>query len=309
MLQLLLPAIGAQADSDDGEAAARRLLEALADPREPAGANEVDVDRAETWSRRERLASKDFEQMSIDEHREALQLLQQGAREFRHVPTRRFRRNVRGRRPDLRRTLREVLRNNGEIAQLPRCARRLRPPTLVLICDISGSMSHYSRVFLQFAHTLCLRDQVVHSFLFGTRLTNISHRLADRDVDRAIAAISAEVRDWDGGTRIADSLQRFNHDWSRRVLAGRSVVVLLSDGLERDSGADLGFEMARLRRSCDLLVWLNPMLRYDEFAPLASGIRAMLPHVDRFQSAHNVASLLALGELVAGDGRGKLHAA
>ena len=269
----------------------------------PGTAEEMlaEIDRAATWSREEVLRQKDFEHMSIEEQREATRLLQLGAREFRQVVTRRFRPSNRGQRYDLRRSMREVLKNNGEIIELSRRARRRRPPTLVLLCDISGSMSRYSRIFLHFAHTLCQRNQVVHSFVFGTRLTNISHRLADRDIDRALTHVARDVQDWDGGTRIADSLQRFNKDWGRRVLTGKSVVVLLSDGLERDSDADLEFQMARLSRCCDQLIWLNPMLRYERFQPLAGGIRAMLPHVDRFLPAHNVDSLLQLSELLAGD--------
>lgn len=149
----------------------------------------------------------------------------------------------------------------------------------------------------------------MHTFVFGTRLTNITRWLADRDIDKALARVAGEVRDWDGGTRIADSLATFNVDWSRRVLSGRSVVVLLSDGLERDSEADLGFQMARLRRSADQLVWLNPMLRYEQFEAKAAGMKAMLPHVDRFLPAHNVSSLSELGALLASGASRQVRAA
>jgi hypothetical protein len=219
------------------------------------------------------------------------------------MPTRRFQRHPFGRRFDLRKSLQLMLRNNGQLLELARRKRRQKPPALVLICDISGSMSHYSRMFMHFAHALSAGRQPVHSFVFGTRLTNISHWLQDRDVDRAMFRVAAEVRDWDGGTRIADCLERFNIDWGRRVLSGRAVVILLSDGLERDSGADLDFQMARLRRSADELIWLNPMLRYEGFKPTAQGIRTMLRHVDRFLPAHNVASLTELGRLLANGDR------
>jgi uncharacterized protein with von Willebrand factor type A (vWA) domain len=159
-------------------------------------------------------------------------------------------------------------------------------------------MSRYSRMFLHFAHALASRGQTVHSFVFGTRLTNISHQLKDKDVDRALAKVSAEVKDWDGGTRIAASLKRFNVDWGRRVLGSNSVVLLLSDGLERDTEADLGFQTERLQRTSGQLIWMNPMLRYSRFEAKAMGIKAMLPHVDLFLPAHNVASLTQLGQVL-----------
>ena len=160
-------------------------------------------------------------------------------------------------------------------------------------------MSAYSRMFLHFAHTLGAKRQRVYSFVFGTRLTNITRWLAERDVDRALERVATKVRDWDGGTRIADCLERFNVDWGRRVLSGRAVVVLLSDGLERDSATNLEFQMQRLQRTADRLVWLNPLLRFDEFEPRASGIREMMPYVDRFLPAHNVNSLVEVGHLLA----------
>jgi uncharacterized protein with von Willebrand factor type A (vWA) domain len=197
--------------------------------------------------------------------------------------------------------MRLALRNNGELIELARKRRLRRPPPLVLICDISGSMSRYSRAFLIFAHLMSSRHRGVHTFVFGTRLTNITRRLADKDIDRSLAAISDDVKDWDGGTRIAECLERFNVDWSRRVLAQNAVVVLLSDGLERDSKADLDFQMQRLHRSSRQLIWMNPMLRYSEFEPKAMGIRTMLPHVDTFLPAHNIASFAHLSRLLQQD--------
>ena len=149
-------------------------------------------------------------------------------------------------------------------------------------------------MFLQFAHALTQQDAVVHSFVFGTRLTNVSHRLGTKDVDESLRQVSTDVLDWDGGTRIAECLRDFNRNWTRRVLAREAVVILLSDGLERDAESDLEFQMQRLGRSCQQLIWLNPMLRYEKFEPKATGIRKMLPHVDRFVPAHNVSSLTSM---------------
>jgi uncharacterized protein with von Willebrand factor type A (vWA) domain len=236
--------------------------------------------------------------MSLQEQMEARQLLRQEMNVIRDVRTRRFRPHPLGHRYDLRRSMQLMMRNNGQLVELAKKKRRQRPPALILICDISGSMSRYSRIFLHFAHALSSRSQVVHSFVFGTRLTNISHRMVDKDVDRALAQVSNDVRDWDGGTRIGDCLERFNVDWGRRVLTGHSVVILLSDGLERDSAADLGMQMQRLQRTCDQLIWMNPMLRYAHFEAKAMGIRTMLPYVDLFLPAHNLESLAQLGQIL-----------
>ena len=300
-----LPALALPNDAQQGGAEAklplRRLLEALA-PRssEHDAADTPDVDRSLTWSSREVLAQKDFEQMTAAELGAAKELLRRRIPPLADVPTRRFRPAAAGRRYDLRRSMQRMLRNDGQLVQLVRKARVRRPPSLVLICDISGSMTRYSRMFLHFAHAIGTKHRHVASFVFATRLTNITRRLAEKDVDRALAGVAAAVADWDGGTRIAECLERFNVDWGRRVLAQNATVVLLSDGLERDSAASLEFQMQRLHLSCQRLVWLNPVLRYPAFEPKASGIRKMLPHVDLFLPAHNVDSLAALARLLGG---------
>jgi len=303
MMSLLLPTI--EAPGDPPAAPNRRLLEALSSVAigDEFDGTQVEIDQAGSWSRREVLRRKDFEDMSLEEQAQAKQLLQAEILCTADVRTRRFRSNPFGHRYDLRRSLRQALRNNGELIELARKRRLRRPPPLVLICDISGSMSAYSRAFLIFAHLMSSRHRVVHTFVFGTQLTNITRRLADKDIDRSLAAISEDVKDWDGGTRIAECLERFNVDWSRRVLAQNAVVVLLSDGLERDSTSDLDFQMQRLHRSCRQLIWMNPMLRYSEFEPKAMGIRTMLPHVDIFLPAHNIESLGQLSRLLQQDSK------
>lgn len=183
---------------------------------------------------------------------------------------------------------------------LARRGRRRRWPNLVVLCDISGSMSRYSRIVLHFLHTVAnTRGQGwarVHGFTFGTRLTNITRHLATRDVDAALAAAGAEARDWEGGTRIGACLHAFNRDWSRRVLGQGAVVLLITDGLDRDDPQDLAREMQRLHLSARRLIWLNPLLRWDGFAPRAQGVRAMLPHVDSFRAGHSIAALEDLGQ-------------
>lgn len=268
-----------------------------------------DTDNAEAgpadgvaFSAQERLRHKDFEAMTMEEQRAARALLAANIEPLEARPSRRLLPCSSGHRYDRRRSMQLMIRHYGQPVQLARqspCAKR---PALVLLCDISASMRHYSRMFLHLAHIMSRRERHVHSFVFGTRLNNVSRRLRDRDVDFALTEVSRDVRDWEGGTRIASSLKRFNQDWARRIMGQGAVAVLLSDGLERDTEADLGFEMRRLRRSCRELIWLNPLLRYPGFEAKASGIRAMLPHVDRFVSAHNVASLLDLGRLLNGAG-------
>lgn len=300
LMALLLPNAIGETSIEKSARASRRLLEAVSQVRDsdPEGA-EIELDQSRSWSDREILGEKDFEQMSLEEQREAKELLLNSLEPLRQRPTRRFRADARGHRYDLRRSLRLMLRGSGHIIPLARKRRITRSPDLILICDISGSMSSYSRMFLHFAHALTHQEACVHSFVFGTRLTNISHRLQHRDVDLSLQEIAHDVKDWDGGTRIAECLRVFNQRWTRRVLARDSVVILLSDGLERDSELDLEFQMMRLHRSCRNLIWMNPMLRYEQFEPIAAGIRKMLPHVDMFVPAHNINSLTSMWHALA----------
>ena len=191
----------------------------------------------------------------------------------------------------MRTTFRRSLRLGSDAVLLARRRRLRKPAPIVVLCDISGSMSRYSRVLLHFAHALARDRTRVFSFVFGTRLTNITRQLRDRDVDAAVERASAEVADWDGGTRIGQSLDVFNREWSRRVCGQGAVVLFISDGLDRDVGDGVEPQMDRLRKSCRRLVWLNPLLRYDGFEPKAAGMRALLPHVDELRPVHNLESL------------------
>jgi uncharacterized protein with von Willebrand factor type A (vWA) domain len=210
------------------------------------------------------------------------------------VKTRRLVRDRRGHRIDLRRTLRASLKAGGALIDLNFRGAGRRPPPLVALLDISGSMEEYTRLFLHFLHAVSDARKRVHVFLFGTRLTNVSRALKTRDPDEALAACSASVADWSGGTRIATSLHAFNRLWARRVLGQGAVVLLITDGLERDPDDRLGFEIDRLHRSCRRLIWLNPLLRFAGFEAKAHGIKTMLPHVDEFRPIHNLASVADL---------------
>jgi uncharacterized protein with von Willebrand factor type A (vWA) domain len=167
---------------------------------------------------------------------------------------------------------------------------------VVALCDVSGSMARYARMLLRFLHALASSRERVHVFTFGTRLTNVTRLLRRRDADQALVAVGRAVRDWDGGTRIGECLREFNVRWSRRLLSQGAVTLLLTDGLDRGEGVDLAAETERLRLSCRRLVWLNPLLRYESFEPLAAGIQAMLPHVDEFRPVHDLDSLARLAE-------------
>jgi uncharacterized protein with von Willebrand factor type A (vWA) domain len=295
MMALLLP----QARQDAGARRAemsRRLAEALqagAPPR-PAEQTEERIDAVMTVSDREILQTKDFEQMSTDEIAEAKRMLARLRLPIGEYPTRRFAPHVAGTQADLRATLRATARSGGDVIALRFRQRRLRPPPLVVLCDISGSMERYSRMFLHFLHAIANDRDRVQTFLFGTRLTNITRQLRDKDVDRALAKVAAAVQDWSGGTRIGTCLADFNRHWARRVLAQNAVVLFISDGLDRDAGAGLGREMERISKSCRRLIWLNPLLRYAGFEPRSLGMKAILPYVDDFRPAHNIENLEAL---------------
>jgi uncharacterized protein with von Willebrand factor type A (vWA) domain len=240
------------------------------------------------------LRTRDFEQMSADEIARAKVLIAKLSLARREIPTRRFGVARRGHRLAMRATLRASLRGGGQGLVLRFTRRKTRRPTLVVLCDISGSMERYARVLLHFVHTLMTDRDRVFAFLFGTQLTPVSRELSSRDVDLALAKVGQKATDWSGGTRIATSLAEFNRVWGRRLLASGAFVLLISDGLDRDDTAGLAFEMDRLHRSCRRLIWLNPLLRYAGFEPRAAGIRAMLPHVDEHRPCHNLASLESL---------------
>ncbi len=276
--------------------AQRRVEEALGLQRrvpKPPKQQETVFDMRGTISDAEVLRRKDFAQMSAAEIEEARRLISKMKMPDDAFATRRFAPSSRGR-IDLARTLRASVRSGGDLIELRFRARRERQPPLVALVDISGSMSDYSRPLLHFFHALTANRRNVSTFLFGTRLTNVTRALKTRDPDDALALCSAGVADWSGGTRIASALQEFNKRWSRRVLGQGAVVLLVTDGLERDGGNDLKREIDRLHRSCRRLIWLNPLLRFDGFEAKASGIRTILPHVDELRPVHDLASLASL---------------
>ena len=267
MMGLLLPRTEAGDPPLPEEQPLRRLQDAFSPPAEDAPEREEEgeerVDAVMTASRRELLQSMDFEEMTADEIEAARREIARMRLPLARVPVRRHRPSARRARIDMRATLRAALRSGGASIPLRFRERRTRPPPVVILCDISGSMSRYTRMFLHFMHALTNDRDRVHTFLFGTRLTNITRHLRHRDVDLALERVTGVVEDWSGGTRIGDSLREFNRFWSRRVLGQGAIVLLISDGLDRNAGRGLGGEAERLHRSCRRLIWLNPLLRFE----------------------------------------------
>ncbi len=296
--------VGAPTAADEvPDDVARRVLDALAAEAAPPEVAVAEADETEALvvhaSARERLQRADFGTMTLEEMQEARRLMARLRLPIPEQPTRRRRASPHGPRIDLRATLRAGLRTGGEIATLRRSAVRRRPPPLVVLCDVSGSMQQYARMFLHFLHAVTNDRDRVHVFLFGTRLTPVTRQLRHRDVDAALRAVAEAVPDWSGGTRISASLAEFNLRWARRVLGQNAVLLLITDGLDRDGVDQLDVEADRLRKACRRLLWLNPLLRFDGFAPKAAGIRALLPHVDAFLPAHNLKSLEDLARVLA----------
>ena len=275
----------------------RRVAEAWRPPAPAARAPEErgEVDALLTFSADEVLRTRDFEQMSADELARARRAVAHMALALRPVRTRRYAPDPHGAHIDLARSARDSRKTFGDLAPLRFRSRVLRPPPLVVLCDVSGSMGRYSEMLLHFLHALLAARSRVHAFLFATRLTNVTRLLRRRDADEALARCGREVADWAGGTRLRACLHEFNRAWSRRLLGHGAVVLLVTDGLDRDPDPGLAAEADRLHRSCRRLIWLNPLLRWSGFEPRAQGIRALLPHVDEHRPVHDLDSLEALG--------------
>ncbi|MBS0444409.1 MAG: VWA domain-containing protein [Proteobacteria bacterium] len=303
MMYLLLPKISGRGTKAT-KPRVNRLAEALAVPARQVDENN-DVDRAAqdevqfetsfTWSDRERLQKADFETMTVAEFELAKRLAERLPLPIQPVRRRRHEAGAGdGARLDLRATQQRMARQPHTLVPAWTHPRR-ELPTLVVLLDISGSMDRYARLLLHYVHGLTRRYLKVHTLTFGTRLTNITRSLRQRDPDVAMQHADQQVDDWKGGTRIASCLDDFNRHWARRLLGSNAAVLLMTDGLDRDDQGDLRRSAAQLRRLAHQIVWLNPLLRYDAFQPKAAGVRALLPHVDRFLPVHNLASLADLG--------------
>ena len=301
MMGAMLPTIRVEQNSE-----LQQMSRRLADAMQPGEDNshedaqvkeEVEFDAAFTFSSKEVLQSMDFEAMSVEEIAQAKRAIARLRLPIMDVPTRRYQSSDRGRRVDMRSSFRAALRSSDTIPLKFKKQRRRHPP-LVMLCDISGSMSRYSRMFLHFTHAITNDRDRVHTFVFGTRLTNITRHLRNSDIDVALDKVTDAVDDWSGGTRIGACLKQFNDIWSRRVLGQGAITLIISDGLDRDAAEGLSKEMERLSKSSRRIIWLNPLLRYKEFEPRSKGIRAMLPYVDDFRTVHNLNSLADLSAVL-----------
>lgn len=310
MIAMFSPMADPRTEQEKPKAGQSRAAEALFQKEEKQQQErpEIEIDATFSMSANEVLRKKDFAQMTSEEFATARQEIERLQLPVDQVRTRRFKPSNRGKLFDARAVLRKSMATGGDLI-LPsfREPRMVQPP-LVVLADISGSMSQYSRIFLHFLHALTDKRKRVHTFLFGTRLTNITRALRSKDPDQALDDVSDQVVDWEGGTRIGETLATFNRQWGRRVLGQGAVVLLITDGLERarddNDLVQLEREMERLQKSCRRLIWLNPLLRFDGFEPRAAGVRIMLPHVDDFRAIHSLESLTDLcAALGAGTGR------
>ncbi|MBZ9788966.1 VWA domain-containing protein [Rhizobium sp. 3T7] len=300
MIAMMSPRVPDTRDKEKARPGESRAADALLgerrDNRRPRDEPDIEIDARFTMSGSEVFRRMDFAQMSAMEIAAAKKALTKLQLPLDKVRTRRFRPSHVHSHVDPRGTMRAALRGGADLI-LPRYReiREVQPP-LVVLADISGSMSQYTRIFLHFLHVLTEKRRRVHTFLFGTRLTNVTRQMRHKDPDEAMDECATAVKDWSGGTRIGETLKEFNRLWARRVLGQGAVVLLITDGLEREGTELLAAEMDRLHRSCRRLIWLNPLLRFDGFEPRARGVRAMLPHVDEFRPVHNLSSLSDLVE-------------
>jgi len=257
-------------------------------------------ERAAGWSADELLRRKDFSELSQEELAKLRLLIAELAATRPQRRSRRLRRTPRGTTLDMRRLVRASLATGGDPVDRAFRKRVETHRKLIVLCDVSGSMEPYSRAILLFVHGLLESGRGVEAFAFGTRLTRLSDELSGPDPERALEEASKRVVDWSGGTRIGASLKSFNDLWGRRALSRGAVVVIVSDGWEREDTATVGREMARLARCAYAVVWVNPLKGHPDYEPLAGGMRAALPHVDRFLPGHNLASLEDLAGVLAG---------
>jgi uncharacterized protein with von Willebrand factor type A (vWA) domain len=277
-----------------------RLVRKAAEGARDGGPPDPDEDPKTGWSPDELLRAKDFSELTSAEFQLVQRLIREIALDRPQRRSRRLRAHHQGRQLDLRRLVRSSLATGGEPLERSFRRRVEVPRKVVALCDVSGSMEAYSRGLLLYLHALVGSGRGVEAFAFGTRLTRLTPDLVGRDAERALATASKRVADWSGGTRIGASLKAFNDEWGRRALTRGAVVLIASDGWEREDAGQVGFEMARLARQAYAVVWLNPLKGHPEYQPLAGGMRAALPYVDRFLPGANLADLEELAEVIAG---------
>ena len=303
MMSLMLPNFRTEPQKDDRELS-RRMAESLFKGREqqaPKQEDRLEIEATGTFSDREILQEKDFEQMSALELAKAKRAIERLRLPFEEIQTRRYEVARRGEKLDVRRMLRQTASKGPDYLLPVMKRRRWRRPPIVVLCDISGSMDSYARIFLHFLYALTNDRDRVYSFLFGTRLDHVTRALKARDPDVAIAKVSKDVADWSGGTRIGECLDEFNRKWARRVLGQNALVLLFTDGLDREGGEGIDQAARKLKANCRRLIWLNPLMRYDSYEPIAAGAKALAGHVSEMRTCHSLKSLEDLAKALSKD--------
>lgn len=242
------------------------------------------------------IQTKDFQELSQEELKIAKEIITKMTLIDKPVKTRRWKKNPTGNRIDVKETVKKSIKTSGEIIRWNTTSKKTSKPTIIMLCDISGSMKTYSTILLHFLHAVVQKNASVSAFLFGTNLTNVSRQLRHNDINLALEKISLLSLDWGSGTRIGFAISEFNVKWSRRITTHNSTIILVSDGLDSDAGQDLKKPMERLRRSCKKIIWLNPLLRYDSFEPISSGSKIIRPFADVFLPVHNLKSLQSISD-------------
>ena len=303
MMSLMLPNFKTEQNKDDRELS-RRMAESLFKGREQEAAQEeekLEIEATGTFSEQELLQGKDFEQMSALELAKAKRAIERLRLPFEEIRTRRFEVAKSGEKLDVRRMLRQTASKGPDYLLPVMKRRRWRRPPVVVLCDISGSMDSYARIFLHFLYALTNDRDRVYSFLFGTRLDHVTRALKARDPDVAISKVSKDVVDWSGGTRIGECLDEFNRKWARRVLGQNALVLLFTDGLDREGGEGIEQAARKLKANCRRLIWLNPLMRYDGYQPIAAGAKALAGHVSEMRTCHSLKSLEDLARALSKD--------
>ncbi len=286
------------ADQDPNARGEEKSLPQLAQGDQPQDESTDELEMP-LYSPVEVLATRDFSAFRADEMAEIARAILVVARRLATRESRRYRSTQRGHAVDLRRTMRRNIKYGGTVVELARKRRKIRKPRIVLICDVSRSMDSYSRFLLQFIYALQNSLGKVESFVFSTKLTRVTDYFKSSDIYAALDRLAEDVPDWSGGTRIGQSLATFTREWALRLLNKHTIVLILSDGLDTGDASVLEREMEQIQRRAARVIWLNPLLGNDDYRPLARGMSAALPHVDLFASAHNLASLQALGKHLA----------
>ncbi len=304
---LLIPQINKpEQNEQSNEEILRRLQDALGNkPPKPMDddIDKIEIDASTTASERAYLKNKDFQMMSTEEIRDAVIAIQALKLKMPQRLTYRFAPDTLGRKINIRHSLRQARKSTGLVIP-KRGKRKQEDRAIVILLDISGSMESYTRIMLHFIHALSQQHTHVQSFIFGTKLTNITNHLKNKDIDLSLQEVSKAAEDWSGGTRIKDSIEEFNQTWSRRVLSGSPYVLLITDGLEQNHDVNLASVVKKLQMCSKRLLWLNPLLRFKEFSPKSTSIKQIIANVDAFLPIHSLTSINELVTIIASP---KLH--